>query len=607
MTVDGEQLVNYALFNRGILFDAVTTSYLLTIPWLIGVTAFILNRFNMQVARVMGTVVVFLAIPALIISAADFAWFRHYGTRVSKSVFAWMDDGESALDVLWDDPLYLTLIVLFVLFFFLVRWSVRWIRNYTVAIEQRSYPLIFRMIVFLISGGILFYGVRGDFESHAKPLQTVDAFRTPHPFVNQLGLNPVFNFIHSIPGYQMELMDEEEAIARSREYLGIEQYSENPFRRELSSSAESASPKNLILILMESMSTEKVGWYHEDRKSVTPNLDSLIGRSLFFPNTYSCGIHTYNGIYSTLYSLPALIDKKPTTDPATSSLKHGGLPVSLKKRGYQTHYFCTGSPRFDNIWGFLPENGMDKIHHGLNIPDGIWYNGWGMGDHSMFELGLNSLDSIHASGDPFFATFMTISTHSPWDIPEGIDFVPDASTPLDKSYQYADWAIGQFMQGASKKEWFEESIFVFVADHGQKFNVKYEMPLGYHHTPLLFYSPKYIDAEVDNSLASQLDVFPTAMGLLGGNYVNQGLGVDLCRESRPYVFFSADDKWAVLGKEYYYFSNLDGRSQLYHYALREKENLADKESSIAAEMSVYGRSMFQSANAIVRNRWQSAE
>lgn len=601
LTSGSEELIPFALWDRGVLFDIVTTSYLIAIPFLLLSVANMIGKGESKMLAFSRYYLFFLSIPVIIISLSDFAWYKFFGARVNKAILSWSDDTGSILDVLSDNIMYIVLIVSGLFLIVLSYFGIGRISNYPSSKpNQPKNNLWLRVVYFLLAGLALFFGIRGDVESHAKPLQTIDAFRTASPFVNQLGLNPVFNFLHSLPKFDQRYMDKEQAFALVRQELHTDGDEKYPLLRNVSGLSE-AKDYNIVLVLMESMSAKKVGYYGRE-ESLTPHLDSLIQGSMFFSNCYSSGIHTYNGIYSSLYAMPAYMDRKPTTDPMSSGLKHEGLPVELKKRNYNNHYFCTGSPRFDNIWGFLPLNGFDEIHHGLNIPDSIWSNGWGMGDHSLFANGIRVMDSLSAEPNPFFCTFMTISTHSPWDIPEGISFQPNAEQQIDKSYQYADWSIGEFMKGAAQKPWFKNTIFVFVADHGQKFEQVYEMPLAYHHNPLLFYAPALISPEIDENYALQMDIFPTLMGLLGGDYRNNTMGVDLCHQTRPYAYFTADDKLGVLSDSLFLVMNVDGRTNLFKYRNKDLNNHLSDLPAEAKSMADYGKSMMQTTADVLSAR-----
>ena len=108
--------------------------------------------------------------------------------------------------------------------------------------------------------------------------------------------------------------------------------------------------------------------------------------------------------------------------------------------------------------------------------------------------------------------------------------------------EYADWSIGQFMQQAAEKPWFDNTLFIFLGDHGHFYKPIYDISLKYNHIPIVFYAPGRIAAHFVDRLAMQIDIAPTLLALLGIEAPQSMLGIDLMHHTRPYAFFSADDK-----------------------------------------------------------------
>lgn len=58
-------------------------------------------------------------------------------------------------------------------------------------------------------------------------------------------------------------------------------------------------------------------------------------------------------------------------------------------------------------------------------------------------------------------------------------FKPKATDIESQITQYADWSLQQFIKLTSKENWFNNTIFVFVADHGAAIKAKYDVSLNY--------------------------------------------------------------------------------------------------------------------------------
>jgi phosphoglycerol transferase MdoB-like AlkP superfamily enzyme len=124
---------------------------------------------------------------------------------------------------------------------------------------------------------------------------------------------------------------------------------------------------------------------------------------------------------------------------------------------------------------------------------------------------------------------MTTSNHRPFTFPSGR--IPLASgSGREAAVQYADWAIGDFLANASKLPWFEDTVFVFIADHTSLGRGRIDLEPKNFHIPFLVFSPKHIRPKQIDILSSQIDLAPTVLGLLGIGYESYFLGQDILTE-----------------------------------------------------------------------------
>ena len=96
--------------------------------------------------------------------------------------------------------------------------------------------------------------------------------------------------------------------------------------------------------------------------------------------------------------------------------------------------------------------------------------------------------------------------------------------------RYADYALGYFLREAVRQPWFDNTMFVVVADHGARVYGKAEIPLETYEIPLLIYSPKHIAPRQIDTLMTQIDIAPTVLGLLGLSYEAPFFGIDSLHE-----------------------------------------------------------------------------
>jgi phosphoglycerol transferase MdoB-like AlkP superfamily enzyme len=199
---------------------------------------------------------------------------------------------------------------------------------------------------------------------------------------------------------------------------------------------------------------------------------------------------------------------------------------------------------------FFSGNGYGVIDQS-SVPDGQieFSNAWGMSDEDLYRQTLAAADRAAASGKPFFFHLMTTSNHRPYTYPEGRVSIASGSG-REGAVMYTDYAIGELLRQAREKPWFDDTLFVIVADHCAGSAGKEDLPLDRYHIPMWIYSPRHIESREDDSLVSQIDVAPTLLGLLNVDYLSMAFGTDMLAEGHP-------DR-ALIGN-YEYLGYFDGR------------------------------------------------
>ncbi|MFH1005786.1 MAG: LTA synthase family protein [Bacteroidota bacterium] len=374
---------------------------------------------------------------------------------------------------------------------------------------------------------------------------------------------------------------------------------DSPIARKIIAQGE---PKkmNLVLVIMERMSGFYMGKY-DGPKNITPVLDSLKNISLWFENIFTQGTHTFSGIYSTLFSYPTLLKKHSMAN--IPSEKYYSMPQVLKEQGYRNLFFISHDGQFDNVQGFLTANCFDKVYTHDNYPSEKILSTLGVPDDYLFEYSIPKMNEVVSEGKNFFCGFMTSSNHEPFIFPEWAKINFKSSEDKFKIVEYADWSIGKFMKLASEQSWYNNTIFVFVADHGMTPKWVYEMPITFHHTPLIIYSPGMnLQPAIYDCLGSQMDIFPTVMDLMNFSYVNNTMGIDLLKEKHPYIYFTADDKIGCLDKEFYFIHQNNGIETLYRYENMKTDNYIEQYKTKTESMKTYAYSMLQTTQWIINNK-----
>ena len=127
---------------------------------------------------------------------------------------------------------------------------------------------------------------------------------------------------------------------------------------------------------------------------------------------------------------------------------------------------------------------------------------------------------------------MTTSNHRPYTYPEGKIDIPSKSG-RDGAVKYSDYAIGYMIKRAEKEPWFKDTLFVIVADHCAGSARKVALPIKKYEIPLLIYSPSHVKPGEVDTLAGQIDIAPTVMGILNFSYRTKFFGRDVLKPGMP--------------------------------------------------------------------------
>ena len=606
-------LHKYALianaFFMGWRFDTVISGYILFFPLLfLSIFSFFNGSKKLLYNIIHYFIFIFFSL-AFALCALDIPYFNYYFSRLTIVILSWTDNAAFGFKMIFEETSYFIYFIVFLIVCFLFYISIKKIKKIIVSnsssIGNKKINFYISHLLFsLLALAIMFLGIRGRIEKKS-PIKVGTAYFSNYAFPNQLGLNPVFTFIQSYidklnpENASLHLMDNGLAIKITNTNLGIKN-NQIPFERLVE--AKSNQPNaNIVLVIMESMSAGKMKRYG-NINNLTPFLDSIANVGLCFNNIYSAGIHTFNGIFSTLFSYPALLKQHPMN--ATEIPIYTGFSNTLKNFGYQNIYFTTHDEQFDNVSGFLHANGFDKIVSQKDYPSSAILSTLGVPDHYMFNFSIPLLNQLNNNKKPFFAAFMTASDHGPYIIPDNIPFKPKQNDLRQGIVEYTDWAISQFITDVSNQKWFDNTIFVFLADHGSVIGSNiYDMPLTYNHIPLIVYAPKLIkESKSIDEFGGQIDVYPTIMGLLGYSYVNNTAGIDLLNEKRPYMYFSADDKIGCVNDSLFYIYRTNGKESLFKYKKEETKDYIADYKHIAIEMRNYAFANFQASQWMISNK-----
>ena len=271
-------------------------------------------------------------------------------------------------------------------------------------------------------------------------------------------------------------------------------------------------PKNIVLISVESLSARFLGSFGNSA-GLTPRLDALARDGLLFTRLYATGTRTVRGLEALSLGTPPIPGQAIVRRPGNDHLATIG--EILRRQGYETLFLYGGYGYFDNMNTYFAGNDYRVVDR-TDFPKASvgFGNVWGVADEFLYDNSLAQLDRAHAAGKPFFAHVMTTSNHRPYTYPDGRIDVPSPGK-REGAVKYTDYAIGHFIDQARTKPWFDDTLFVIVADHCASAAGKTKLPVAGYHIPLILYAPALLAPGRDERLASQIDVPPTLLDVMG--------------------------------------------------------------------------------------------
>lgn len=355
--------------------------------------------------------------------------------------------------------------------------------------------------------------------------------------VNELAMNGVYSFFNAALNKELDYyafyltLPDQEADQRLRQVVApgarFKPYTDHIERRV----AGRGVPRklNVIVLLQESLGAEFVGAYG-DKRGLTPNLDRIAEQSLMFDRAYATGTRTVRGMEAVTASFPPV--------PAESLVKrrhNEGLfnwSTVMAANGYSPTFIYGGYGTFDNMNHFFGANGYRVIDR-TDMDQPGFENIWGVSDEDLFRNAIRVFDGQQEKGERIFSVVMSTSNHKPFTYPPGIPGVPESGGGREAGIRYADYAIGRFFDQARTRPWFDDTLFVIVADHGARVYGREDIPVSTYEIPLLIHSPRHVRPGRVGTLTSQIDIAPTVLGLLDFSYDSTFFGADVLHEARP--------------------------------------------------------------------------
>ena len=565
-------------FLLGFRYDARVVCIFLLITLLTGLFHFFKPFSGKNSRRALLIFTRFFGLLIIIIYTFDFAHFAYLRQRLNASVLSYAADARISMGMMWESyPVIKILLgwaVAFVAIFYATRFLYR-LCNKPPETASRKNRVVSYLVCFLVFA-VAIFGRIGQF-----PLRWSDAYRLNNDYKASLALNPFQSFASSLKfrGSTFDLEKTKQYYSVIASDLGVK----NPdssildFSRTTSviDSAVTNRP-NIVLVICESFSAYKSSMWGNPLNT-TPYFNELCKKGIFFKNCFSPAYGTARGIWAIITGIPDVTELRTASRNPNLVDQH---TILNDIKGYEKLYFIGGSASWANIRGVLKGNIKDLKLYEKEDYKSPSLNVWGISDKNLF---LEANEVLKKQTTPFFAIIQTADNHRPYTIPaEDKPFIKFRNFPKDtlgkygfwtneelNAFTYMDYTYKTFLEAAQKEIYFDNTIFVFVGDHGIRGIASDMFPkvwtdqgLTLWHVPLLFYAPSKLKPQVVERKVSQVDIMPSIASLANLQIKNYTLGRNIfsntsipdSNNSSNHTFVFDFDKSLIglVGSSYYY-------------------------------------------------------
>ena len=553
------------IFTLGLRYDARMAAVVAVVVLILFIAP-VVHTYHKKKWSIFFTSVLTIIVAIMVtVYIVDFYFYNFRKVRLNADILNYFTGGDNSIGggmVLESYPVFLIIIIFLIVtilcsyIFYKIFYNTPKNVNNTLKIWQRIAAFAFFIIAFNITIVGNFVFAPGSY-----PLRWSDASSLGQN-AGILALNPFQSFISSLK-YSNSGFNQKLAIANlpiMQKYFGITIGDTAQHLLNRNVPATNLKPMNVVLVICESFSGYKSSMFG-NALNPSPYFKSLCNRGVFFNNCYTPAYGTARGVWATITGIP---DVQVPKDATRNPLIVNQHTIINDLTDYEKYYFIGGSTTWANIRGLLKNNIDDIKLYEQEDYASPKLDVWGISDNDLFKEANAKLKTVTK---PFFAVIQTANNHQPYSIPKadatemGLVNISNDSLIQNgfvgnnelNAYRYADFNFKKFMEAAEKETYFNNTLFVFIGDHGIRAiptptnklfsDAYYSQQLTCVHVPLLFYS-KGITPSVNSIVASQVDVLPTIASYIGKPYTNTTFGENLFAPSikNKFAFYIDHDE-----------------------------------------------------------------
>jgi phosphoglycerol transferase MdoB-like AlkP superfamily enzyme len=546
-------------FYHAFALDLSTAAYILLISYLL-LVVFLLSRAKLfyLIEKVYASVVI---LAFVLITTAELGLYAEWNTKLSYKALSYLQNPSEVFNSV-ATALFVSLILLW------LGLSAAGFFVYTKLVakaESITRPRFGSLWTLLFVPALLLLAIRGGIQE--IPITTSSAYFSRHNILNLAAVNSGYNMlVNTLDSRRFgrenlfKSMDDATALHIVEQLHAVE--------GDSTMAVLNTTRPNIVIVLLESWSADLIESLGGE-PGITPNFRELESKGLLFTQFYASANRSQQAMSSIYAGLPGI----PITVITNHPEKYAALPSfvkDMKQQGYYTSFYFGGQLIYGNILSYLMYNGFDRIIEGKDLNPTFTRGKLGVHDQDLLSYYATALNN---HPQPFFSTVFTLSSHSPYDFPmEHIIQWPETEKEFVNSAHYTDKALGRFFEIARSQPWYENSLFVILADHSHLTYRNHPMrSFEYHKIPLLLYGPALKDefrGKTFDVLAGNTDLPATLMAQLNMHAADYFWSKNVFNHYyNPFAFFELNEGlgWKRsegefvwnLQADHYYVKNID--------------------------------------------------
>ncbi|MES2590398.1 MAG: LTA synthase family protein [Bacteroidota bacterium] len=531
---DGQHSETGLSFLYALRLDLSAACVAITIPYILWTfQQFYRSRFihNINLAFNIACITI-----VSILHIANLKMYGEWGTPLSARAFSYLLYPKEVLSFISIWSVLLLLSVCGVFTYIGIKLYRKFIVNFSYPVENKKWKIVQIVII----PALLIVVYRGGFQ--LAPINESSSYYSNLQINNHIATNNMWYLAHSIVEANdtenpYVFMDKKKAQEITADLFKVTSNKTQPISK--------IQKPNIVFIVLESWTADIIKALGGE-ENVTPHFDELQKEGLLLTQMYGSGFRTEQGLVSILSGFPAQPNNSIITTPSKAE-QLPSLNVELRKQGYQSSFYYGGEVEFANMKTYLLNTHIEKIVDKNNFSKEQLNSKWGAHDEFVFK---KQLEELKTEKQPFFSIVLTLSTHEPFEVTMQTPFSgSEEPERFKKAAYYTDYCLYNYFNEAKQQPWYNNTLFILVADHGHHLpkNRNMDLPEGRRITAMIMGGALLdeLKGKTFDKVVNQNDLPATVLSALKLPYTNFVWSKDIFNEStKEFAYYSNEN---VLG------------------------------------------------------------